>query len=221
MGVARQVEDCRRLADSLGWQVAQEYVDNDLSAYSGKRRPAYEQMLTDLADGLRDAVICYHMDRLTRRPVESEQFIATVDVAGVRQVRFVSGDMDLDTGNGLLIGRIMAAVAANESAAKSRRVSRKMDQIAAEGRPRGGSRRPFGYEDDRVTGRQEESGRRPEHRGPPSYVATSSQGRRAAPGAPVSCRLRFKNRYCWCCTICVNTASGACASLSRQKMKSQ
>jgi site-specific DNA recombinase len=157
LGVSRQLEDCRRLAESLGWRVAQEYVDNDLSAYSGKRRPAYEQMLTDLADGLRDAVICYHVDRLTRRPVELEHFVATVDVAGVRQVRFVSGDMDLGTGDGLLIGRIMAAVAANESAAKSRRVSRKMDQIAAEGRPHGGNRRPFGYENDRITVRPDEA----------------------------------------------------------------
>ena len=184
LGVARQLDDCRRLADQMGWSIGQEYVDNDLSAYSGKRRPAYQQMLADLADGLRDAVICYHVDRLTRRPVELEQFVATVDAAGVRKVRFVSGDMDLGTGDGLLIGRIMAAVAANESAAKSRRVSRKMDQIAAEGRPRGGSRRPFGYEDDRVTGRQEESGRRPEHRGPPSYVATSSQGGGYAAATP-------------------------------------
>ncbi|WP_222194280.1 recombinase family protein [Modestobacter italicus] len=157
LGVTRQLEDCRRLADSLGWPVAQEYVDNDLSAYSGKRRPAYEQLLADLAEGLRDAVICYHVDRLTRRPVELEQFVATVDAAGVRQVRFVSGDMDLGTGDGLLIGRIMAAVAANESAAKSRRVLRKLDQIAAEGRPHGGNRRPFGYEDDRVTVRPDEA----------------------------------------------------------------
>ena len=76
------MEDCRRLAEQVGWPIAQEYVDNDLSAYSGKRRPAYQQMLTDLADGLRDAVICYHVDRLTRRPVELEHFVATVDAAG-------------------------------------------------------------------------------------------------------------------------------------------
>lgn len=38
LGVGRQVEDCRRLADALGWPVVEEYVDNDLSAYSGKRR---------------------------------------------------------------------------------------------------------------------------------------------------------------------------------------
>jgi site-specific DNA recombinase len=34
LGVARQLEDCRKLAESLGWPVAEEYVDNDLSAYS-------------------------------------------------------------------------------------------------------------------------------------------------------------------------------------------
>jgi hypothetical protein len=31
-GVQRQVEDCRKFADSLGWPVAGEYVDNDISA---------------------------------------------------------------------------------------------------------------------------------------------------------------------------------------------
>jgi site-specific DNA recombinase len=51
LGVARQLEDYRRLAESLGWSVAEEYVDNDLSAYSGKRRPAYERMLANLAEG--------------------------------------------------------------------------------------------------------------------------------------------------------------------------
>jgi site-specific DNA recombinase len=30
LGVTRQLQDCRRLADTLGWPVAQEYVDNDL-----------------------------------------------------------------------------------------------------------------------------------------------------------------------------------------------
>jgi len=69
-----------------------------------------------------------------------------VDAAGVRQVKLVSGDMDLGTGDGSLIGRIMAAVATNESANKSRRVKRKLDQVAAEGRPHGGFRRAFGYE---------------------------------------------------------------------------
>lgn len=156
LGVQRQVEDCKRLAEQLGWRVAQEYVDNDLSAYSGKARPAYERMLADLRDGYRDAVIVYHVDRLTRRPIELEQFLAAVNEAGMRQVRFVAGDMDLGTGDGLMVARMLGAVAANESASKSRRVKRKMDEVAASGRPHGGQR-PFGYEADRVTIRPDEA----------------------------------------------------------------
>jgi site-specific DNA recombinase len=151
LGVARQLEDCRKLAESLGWPVAEEYVDNDLSAYSGKRRPGYERMLADLRDGERDAVIVYHVDRLTRRPIELEHFLEALDTAKVRQVRFVVGDTDLSTGDGLMVVRILAAMAANESATKSRRVKRKMEQNAAAGLPHGGFVRAFGYEPDRVT----------------------------------------------------------------------
>ncbi|WP_211222052.1 recombinase family protein [Nocardioides halotolerans] len=150
-GVARQIEDCRKLAATLGWQVAGEYVDNDLSAYSGKRRPEYERMLADLADGLIDGVLVYHIDRLTRRPIELEHFLNVVDAARVQHVRFVAGETNLSTSDGLLVARIQAAVAANESASKSRRVARKHQQNAAEGKPHRGSTRPFGYESDFAT----------------------------------------------------------------------
>src|SRR6266545_7659379 len=111
LGVARQLADCRDLAGRLGWTVADEYVDNDLSAYSGKRRPAYERMLDDLRDGLRDAVIVYHADRLTRRPIELEQFVEVLTAANVPHVRFVAGaDVDVANGDGLMVLRMMAAV---------------------------------------------------------------------------------------------------------------
>jgi site-specific DNA recombinase len=157
LGVARQVQDCHRLADDLAWTIAEEYVDNDLSAYSGKARPAYERMLADLADGTRDGVIAYHLDRLTRRPVELEAFVAAVDAAKVRHVRFVTGDMNFGTGDGLMVARMLGAIAAHESATKSRRVLRKIEANAAAGLPNGGSLRPFGYEPDRITVRPDEA----------------------------------------------------------------
>jgi site-specific DNA recombinase len=158
LGVTRQLGDCRQLAVQLGWTVAEEYIDNDISAFSGKRRPAYERMLDDLRDGVRDAVIVYHVDRLTRRPIELEQFVETLTTAKVRHVRFVAGaDVDIANGDGLMVLRLMAAVAANESASKSRRVLRKLDEVAAAGRPHGGSRRPFGFDDDRITIRPDEA----------------------------------------------------------------
>ena len=152
LGVARQAQDCRALAERLGWGLAEEYVDNDVSAYSGKRqRPAYRRMLADVAAGQRDGVVIYHPDRLTRRPVELEEFAEVLSRAKV-PVRFVSGGADPGTGDGLLILRIMAAVAANESASKSRRIIRKHQELAERGMPNmSGKYRPFGYADDRVT----------------------------------------------------------------------
>jgi len=157
LGVTRQLEDCRALAEKLGWTVAEEYVDNDISAYTVKKRPAYQRMLDDVAAGDRDAVIAYHLDRLTRRPIELEHFVEVATTAKVT-VRFVSGgDFDLVSGDGLMLMRMLSAVAAGESATKSRRMKRKNDESAARGVPHKGGNRPFGYEDDWLTARVDEA----------------------------------------------------------------
>lgn len=151
LGVRRQLEDCRAEAERRGWIVAQEYVDDDVSAYSGRKRPAYEQMLTDIAEGRRDAVMVWHMDRLHRRPIELERFFEVCTRAGVTDVVTLFGDTDLTNGDGLLMARLLAAVAANESDAKRRRGARKALEIAQSGKPMMGGPRPFGFLDDRVT----------------------------------------------------------------------
>jgi site-specific DNA recombinase len=151
LGVSRQLKDCRAEAKRRGWSVAEEYVDDDVSAYSGKRRPAYERMLADIADGLRDGVIVWHMDRLHRRPLELEHFVSTCTRAGLNDVVTLHGDIDLAKGDGLLMARLLAAVAANESDSKRRRGARKALEIAESGAPFKGGPRPYGFKDDRVT----------------------------------------------------------------------
>src|SRR4051812_31141341 len=74
LGVDRQGPLCLRVAWERGWPVAEVYVDNDGSAYSGKPRAEYARMLADIEAGVRDAVICVDLDRLTRRPAELEAF---------------------------------------------------------------------------------------------------------------------------------------------------
>jgi site-specific DNA recombinase len=156
LGVARQLEDCRTLAADRGWAVGAEYVDNDVSAYSGKPRREYDRMLADLAAGQRDAVIVYNLDRLHRRPVELEDFVALCEHAGVRDVATVTADIDLGNDDGLFMARIFAAFAAKESGRKSARVRRKLLQNAEQGLPHG-SVRPFGYEADKITVREDEA----------------------------------------------------------------
>ncbi|WP_188108900.1 recombinase family protein [Mycolicibacter arupensis] len=156
LGVARQLEDCRKLAADRGWPVGAEYVDNDVSAFSGKPRRQYARMLADLASGDRDAVIVYNLDRLHRRPVELEEFVTLCESVGVRDVATVTADIDLGNDDGLFMARIFAAFAAKESGRKSARIRRKMLQNAQAGLPHG-SARPFGYEADKITVRESEA----------------------------------------------------------------
>ncbi|MCH8992263.1 MAG: recombinase family protein [Acidobacteria bacterium] len=155
LGVARQEALCRKLAADKGWPVAEVYVDGSTSAYNGAVRPAYRRMIDDLEAGRRDAVICVDLDRLTRRLVELEEFILLADRLGIGLAN-VSGDTDLSSVDGRLTARIMGAVARQESERKGERVAREAEQAARRGIPRG-SRRPFGWEDDKTTIRPAEA----------------------------------------------------------------
>lgn len=145
VGVERQETLCRKLADSKGWPVAEVYVDNDLSAFTGKRRPAYQRMLDDLRAGIRDAVVVVDQDRLTRHTRELEEFIGLADDLGIPLAN-VSGDLDLSSSDGRFRARIMGAVARQESEKKSERLKRERDQRAAKGLPHPGPRW-FGWRD--------------------------------------------------------------------------
>lgn len=157
LGVARQEADCRKLANRLGWQVADVYTDNDISAFSGKMRPAYRRLLADLAAGAIDALIVWHPDRLHRSPLELEEFIALVETTGAHVQSVTAGERDLGTPTGRLHARIEGAVARHESEHKSERIRRKHLELAENGAVSGGGRRPFGYEADRVTLRPDEA----------------------------------------------------------------
>ena len=85
----------------------------------------------------------------TRR--ELEPLVDLLGARGIRHVRFVSGGVAGLDGDGLTFLRIQVALAAKESADKSRRVKRKLLQNAEAGLPHGGYHRPFGYAADKIT----------------------------------------------------------------------
>lgn len=105
LGVQRQVEDCRALASDRSWAVAEEYVDNDVSTYSGKTRPGYRRMLAKRAAGEQDAVTVYNLHRLYRQPAELEDFVTLCEKAGVTNVATVTADIDLGNDDGLFMAR--------------------------------------------------------------------------------------------------------------------
>src|SRR5262245_25166919 len=150
LGVERQEQECRALAQRLGWTVAEVYCDNDLSAFSGRRRPDYERMLADIDAQKITAVIAWHPDRLHRRSMELERYISLCEKHHVENQTVTAGMWDLSTPSGRMTARQLGAVAAYESEHKSERLKSARIQQARNGKHHGGIR-CYGYEKDGVT----------------------------------------------------------------------
>jgi DNA invertase Pin-like site-specific DNA recombinase len=151
LGVQRQIDDCEALAERLGWTVTDQYIDNDVSAWSGKKRPQYQRMLDDIKNGVIDGIVVWHPDRLHRHPKELEELIDLVEgVGNIRIETVTAGDFDLSTSAGRSIARIVGAIARKDSDDNSLRGKRKAAELAAAGKVAGGGSRPFGYESDQI-----------------------------------------------------------------------
>lgn len=144
LAIDRQREQCEALAKYRQWQVVETYVDQSKSATDRtKKRPAYDQMVSDYKAGAFDAIICYDLDRLTRQPRQLEDWIDAAELRGLALVT-ANGDADLSTDGGRMYARIKAAVARAEMERKGARQSASQLQRAKQGRaPKG--MRPFGY----------------------------------------------------------------------------
>ncbi|MDM7488614.1 recombinase family protein [Rhodococcus sp. CSLK01-03] len=144
LGVERQLEDCQELAERLGCEVVETFTDNDISAYSGKRRPAYERMLEAMEDGEVDLVLAAHTDRLHRSITELETFITICErrSIGIQTVR--AGTMDLSTSAGRTAARLAAVIARGEIETARERMVRAHQQAAVKGKWRA-RRRVFGW----------------------------------------------------------------------------
>jgi site-specific DNA recombinase len=156
LGVRRQEEDCRALADRLDWTVVRVYPDNDVSASAHSRKPRkqYEAMLAAVDAGEIDGILAYSTSRLTRRPLELEGLVARVE-HGLRIATVAAGQVDLSTANGRAMARTLAAFDAREADENSERSKRERQQRREQGRWHGG-RRPFGWEPDGTTPRPAE-----------------------------------------------------------------
>lgn len=145
LGVERQTQLCEALADRLGYDIAKVYTDNDISAYSGRRRPAYDDLLADVQGGRIDAVLCYHIDRLMRLTKELESYIEVCGPRGVPTHQVQAGEIDLTTPSGRAVAKTLGAWSQYESEHKGERIRSQKAQAAKAGKYLGG-RIPWGWQ---------------------------------------------------------------------------
>ncbi|MET7289880.1 recombinase family protein [Streptomyces sp. NPDC005573] len=151
LGVARQQQDCERLADLRSWQVVKTYEDNDVSAFKRNVvRDEFELMLRDLRAGLIDGIVAYDLHRLARQPQDLERLIEIFDERLRLEFATVTNDINLGSPDGRTMARIMVAFANKSSHDASRRIKRKHLELAQQGKDSGGPA-PYGWsKDDRT-----------------------------------------------------------------------
>ena len=140
----RQEAECRRLAAERGLEVVEVLIDDDASAYSGKRRPGYVRACEMIAGGEIDALLAWAPDRLHRSPRELEDFVDLIERSGAEVITVQSGRIDLSTPAGRMQARMLGSIARYESEHRSERVKIAKEQRARQGLW-GGGPRPYGY----------------------------------------------------------------------------
>ncbi|KJE25420.1 site-specific recombinase, DNA invertase Pin [Frankia torreyi] len=147
-GVTRQIQDARNeVARHPSWLMVGEFVDNDLSATTGKvKRPRFEALLAAVRAGHIQVIVCYMTGRLVRNRRER---LETYELLATHRVKIVctgGTDLDLSTPAGRLVANILGETDTYEVEQAGTRVSDSHKQAAEEGRPSGG--RPYGYVSD-------------------------------------------------------------------------
>lgn len=141
VSVANQLDAIHTWADQHGYQVAEVFSDNDVSASARKPRPEFERLM---ASDWTLAVV-WHQDRLLRRPDDLERIINREPSLLVYQVQ--AGPLDLATPSGQMNARIVAAVSLYEVQQKGERQKNAKLGDAKAGRYVGNNRR-FGQKRD-------------------------------------------------------------------------
>jgi DNA invertase Pin-like site-specific DNA recombinase len=170
----------RDLAARLGWTVVKVVTENDVIKKNGKHRPAsafkkrkvtlpdgsvamrvirpgFQSILHDFASGVANGLLAEDLDRCMRDPRDLEDLI---DVAEQRRInaRSISGSLTLTNGGTdaeVTMARMMVTMANKSSRDTSRRVAAARER-KARGGEFGGGPRPFGFESDGLTPRDDE-----------------------------------------------------------------
>jgi DNA invertase Pin-like site-specific DNA recombinase len=156
--VENQVASCRKIIAGAGYSLEPEdiFSDDGISAFKGKERPGFLDLLTGIEQGRFDVIVAVAEDRFTRSVEEKLAFQHLCTKAHVIW-HTGSGVLDPGTAQGGLMALLTGGLAHFESQIKQERIRRSVDDRLAAGKDLGGPR-PFGFEVDRLTLRESEAG---------------------------------------------------------------
>lgn len=144
-GVRRQTIEAERKIRERGWiGPILLRMDNDISAISGKARPAFEEILgADFPSGRLAGLAVFAVDRLYRRLEDLSRIVTAFETHPTPILTVTSSDLDLSTPSGRLVARLLASVAQHEVELIQVRLRAYHMQAALDGKQNG--KPGFGY----------------------------------------------------------------------------
>jgi DNA invertase Pin-like site-specific DNA recombinase len=145
ISVDNQIAGCRKYArEKFRDLPVIVFDDNDLSGFDPKVvRPGFNAFLDAVRRGEVSQVVVNEQARLTRQgPMQWEELVVALNRAGITEVHTVIGGV-IDIGKSKLLGRILAAVDAEEAERSSARYRALHQRLRDEGRP--GGTAGYGY----------------------------------------------------------------------------
>lgn len=142
VSVARQIESCRKYAESRGWEVVGEFVDDGVSATANKPedRAGWSALLRARPY---EAVIIWKVDRLARRVLDFLHADEALQKRGAGLVA-VEDPIDMTSPQGRAFAVMLAVFGEMEAEAIRARVRAARAQLLKDGRWAGGGI-PYGY----------------------------------------------------------------------------
>ena len=133
------------------------FVDNDISAFTGRHRPGYEALMAAVRRGEVSTIIVFHTSRLWRNRRERAEGIEVLKAHNVAVLAVRGPSLDMSTAYGRGMAGLLGEFDTMESEVKSERQRHANEHRAREGKRFTGGQRPFGYEADHVTVRPAEA----------------------------------------------------------------
>ncbi len=119
------------------------YEDEGKSGFYADR-PEYRKMLRDIENNRIRAVVCYKIDRISRRTVDLLNLVQQMEQKGIAFISVSDKELDTSSRTGKIMISLLSAIAEFERDIIAERITDNMYELAKEGRWLGGET-PIGY----------------------------------------------------------------------------
>ncbi len=152
-----QLIELRKIAERMGWQIVQEYIDHGISGAKGReQRPAYDQMCSAIVRREFELVMAWSVDRLGRSLQQLVGFLSDLHAKGVDLYLHQQG-IDTTTPAGKAMFQMCGVFAEFERAMIQERVKAGLERARAQGKTLGRPRIPASLEQKIKRSRQQQT----------------------------------------------------------------